>query len=49
MKLTEQDRPNTLTAKQVGRLDKPVVRRVRLYLERSDLESPWLVANLSGV
>jgi mRNA interferase RelE/StbE len=35
--------------KQIGRLDRPVVRRIRLYLERLDLENPRLVGKpLSG-
>lgn len=35
--------------KQIGRLDKPVVQRIRLYMERIDLENPRLVGKpLSG-
>lgn len=29
--------------KQIGKLDKPVVRRIRLFLERIDRENPRLI------
>lgn len=36
-------------SKQIGRLDKPVARRIRLYLERLDRQNPRLVGKpLSG-